>query len=606
MSGGVTDGGSGTIDMPPIDMPDITPGTCQDTLCDIKVFDILASLYVNALKYDYDQVFNGAPDGSGSFDDTVSGCCLTDSYDLEELVGNICYIYRLERKFEKEGLYIYRNRDLNDDATVVATIPESELAADNSGSKGLNLTIKTSYESTTKTVTQLAFNFLDADNEFKVNQLTAKRPEALQTDTVKQVSLPFVMHLDQADKLVNRVLNDSRLQLITHQFRLPPKYAWIGKGDVVEIDHGTFADQIRITDVDFNADKSSTCTGETVSTGSIEIRAMVHPQTSHNVGANGSPSTGIVLDIPLTDPGEAGTAGLFEYYMGVYPSAPGAWKGGYFALKVGSDAYQTIYFATGQAARGEVMLQWRASNVLSDKKWVTDTDTIKLANGTNSWNTNFNTTKGVIDQNPRRNMAVYGMPGRWEIIQFEGIANGEMYGVVRGLRGTEGNCGKHQSGDYVITLFPSLAMITLPNADLGRLVNYKTVSNDQYFEQVAEKSDPNALVGNSRWPFAPYHFRGTRDASNNVTFSWLRRDKLGSGWGQACVNSESQLSFSVDICQPNSGALLRTIVANDTSVVYSSADQSTDQAGGLTAFMLKIRQVGDIGPGFVGTEVVDV
>lgn len=586
------------------------PGSsdCTPVACDVKVFDVIASLYVNCFQYTYDQIFNGDPEGKGAFSDSVTGVCLTDSKDLETFVSDICYIYRLERKFTREGLYIYRNVGLDEPSTVVAVIPSAELATDGTGQA--SVAIKTQYDSGTDSVTQVAFNFLDADNEFKINQLTAKRPEAKQTDTIKQISLPFIMHVSQAEELVNRLLADSRLNLIKHTFRLPPKYAWIGKGDVIELDHGTFKDVVRITDTDFNADQTQSCTAMTCSTASSPIRTEVHPQTNKTIGGGGVGSTAMLFDIPALNPYDIpSNNSTFELYAGVYPEDKGSWKGGYFAMSIAGDAYQTFFNMAGLPARGEVMIQWRAANALTNKKWVTDKDTLQLTAGTNSWNANFNTDKATIDANAMRNLAAYGSPGRWEIIQFEKIENGVMSGIVRGLRGTEGECGKHQPGDFVVLVAPWAAFFSLPRSDLGKSVKYKGVSSDQYFKNAFEWND-GPLKGNSRRAFAPAHFKATRDTDGNLTFSWLRRDKAALPWEgwktEDVINTEGGMSFSVDICRPNTGSLLRTIVVQDTNVVYSSAQQSDDQAGGLSAFMLKISQIGDIGPGFVGTEIVDV
>jgi hypothetical protein len=583
---------------------------CNPTTCIVKVFDIIASLYVNAYQYEYSGIHNGRPiDGGGQINDTVIGACYTDNVSLEQAVADICYIFRIERQFKADGLYLYRNASLDEPAAIAATIESHELATTDTSSDGIRYDVATTFMDSSNAVTKIAFNFLDADNDFKPNQLTAKSPDAIQTDPERQVSLPFVMTVADAETVINRLITDSRLSLIQHTFRLPPKYAWLAKGDVIVLKHGIFTDTVRILSTDFNKDKSQSVTAVTVASSTNAVPTKSYTSQRTQLGGDIVDSEPLFFDIPTPVAGEVvGPAALdqFGMYYAVVPKVAGYWLGAYFArqLTKDSDAYATLFHVVGKNSAGDYIARWRAINALTDKRWVTDSDTLALSAGNGGYLASRNTDKAGIDANGLTNLAVYGAPGRWEIIQFEKVINNVMSGIVRGLRGTEWACGMHQPGDYIYTLGPSLVLSLLNKSYLGSTAKYRGVSDQKQFI-LAEQVQAPAFVGNSRRPFAPYHFRGTRGQDGAITFTWLRRDRGGSGWGKALPLTEGSLYYEVDVCTPG-GVVLRTTTVDTEQFVYTSAMQTADGTGGATEILLQVRQRGDINLGFNGSEIVDV
>jgi hypothetical protein len=585
---------------------------CTHGTCSVRVFDIIASLYVAAFRYEYDGIHNGRPiDGGGTIDDLVTGACFADSFDLEQMVSDICFIYRIERQFKADGLYLYRNASLDEPSAIAATLDQSELALTDTAANGIEYAISTTYLDSANSLTKIAFNFLDADNDFKPNQLTAKSPQAVQTDPEKQVSLPFVMKVSEAETLVNRLIVDDRLSRITHNFRLPPKYAWLAKGDVIAIKHGIFTDTVRIKSTDFNADKSQTVSAVTVAAATTPVAAKQYQSQRTQAGGSVVDSLPLFFDIPSPSPKEStdpAAAGNFEMYYAAIPKTEGYWLGAYLARQLTKDSerYATLFHVSGKPTGNSYIAKWRALNALTNKRWVTDKDTLQLGAGNQSWPASKNYTRAQIDADPFLNLALYGDDGRWEMIQFERIVDGVMSGIVRGLRGTEGNCGKHVVGDQVYTLGPSLVMSRLPASYIGSTAKHRAVSEGNQFI-LSDQVQAPAFVGNSRRPFAPYHFTGTRGQDGAITFAWLRRDRGASGWGKPLANSESTLAFKVEIRTGDvSAALLRTVQATDSEFVYTAAMQQEDQSGGAATFKLSVYQIGDINLGFEGSDTIHV
>ena len=537
------------------------------------------------------------------------GACFADSFDLEQMVSDICYIYRIERQFKADGVYLYRNATLDEPSAIAATIENDELAVTDTAANGIMYAISTTYLDSSNEITKVAFNFLDADNDFKPNQLTAKSPLAVQTDAEKQVTLPFVMTVADAETLVNRLVVADRLSLIQHNFRLPPKYGWLGKGDVIVINHGIFSDTVRIKQTDFNADKSQSVVAQTVASATTPVAGKPYSSNRTAVGGPLVNSEPLFFDIPTLDPAEGTGDGItdqFEMYHAVIPKASGFWLGAYLArqLTKDSEAYAVLFHSYGKNAAGSFINRWRATNSLSNKRWITDTDTLALAAGNADWITSRNVDKAAIDADARINLALYGDVGRWEIIQFEKIIDGVMSGIVRGLRGTEWACGLHQANDYVYTLAPNLTLTRLAKTYIGSTAKYRAVTEGAQFI-LADQVQAPAFVGNSRKPFAPYHFRGTRGDDGAITFTWLRRDRGGNAWGHALPMSETVLGYEVDVCS-SSGAVLRTTACATESFVYTSAMQASDGTAADLHYYLTIRQQGDVAMGFNGSEQVNV
>lgn len=590
----------------PLAIPD-PPEEIGKTDCKIKVFDILASLYVSTLRYTYAQVTNGKADGSGKIDDFVIGASFIDGTDLESVVSDICYIYNIQRQFTANGLRLYRNNDDLDNLTIAATIDESELGVTDTSSDGVRFAISTNYNDSANVVTQLAMNFIDADNDYKTNQIATKRPDALQTDQIRQVTLPFVMRVSDAEKLVNRLLVKGRLSLITHTFRLPPKYLFLNKGDIIELNHGPFNDIVRLVNVDLNGDKSQSVTAETVATGKRQVPAVDYPSVRTQTPQSVVGSVGIVFDIPALRVEDTGgdAADMFEVYYALFPKEKGEWQGGYFARQLEDTPYETLFHVYAQPGRlGDVMWSGRALNMLPPKKWVTDSTPLYIGSTPFEWDEANNTTREELRKNPNKNLAIYGGPGRWEIIQFAKIENNVMTDILRGLRGSEIACFNHVVGDAVYVVNAGIVMSRLQEDYIGTTALNRAVSEGQQF-RAAEQVAGQPFQGNSRRPWAPYGFGGMRGNNGDIIFAWSRRDRAGGGWGKEPAMSETALAFKVTVCD-DLGTPIRTLAATDTTVIYTAAMQQTDGTSSETTFQLVISQIGDIGDGFANREMVNV
>jgi len=80
-------------------------------------------------------------------------------------------------------------------------------------------------------------------------------------------------------------------------------------------------------------------------------------------------------------------------------------------------------------------------------------------------------------------------------------------------------------------------------------------------------------------PLSPVHIEGSRDGSNNLTITWIRRTRVAGDWVDNIdvPLGETTEAYEVDILNGPGGAVLRTITGlTSQTASYSAANQTTD------------------------------
>lgn len=100
-------------------------------------------------------------------------------------------------------------------------------------------------------------------------------------------------------------------------------------------------------------------------------------------------------------------------------------------------------------------------------------------------------------------------------------------------------------------------------------------------------------------PKSPVHVEGTRDGSNNLALSWVRRTRLqvpGLGLGPVPLGELSE-AYSIDIY--SGASVVRTISATTPAANYSAAEQTADGLTPGNPVSLRVYQLSDVrGRGF--------
>ena len=149
-------------------------------------------------------------------------------------------------------------------------------------------------------------------------------------------------------------------------------------------------------------------------------------------------------------------------------------------------------------------------------------------------------------------------------------------GLLRGRRGTEWAVGTHEAGDrFVLLSSDAFRRIFLePNGHVGAQRKYRALSVGEVFDTAYETTFTNTAAGLK--PYSPCQISGSRDGSNNLTISWIRRTRVGGNWedGHDVPLGEETEAYEVEIFQGN--VKKRTLQSTIQNVVYSATNQSTD------------------------------
>lgn len=208
------------------------------------------------------------------------------------------------------------------------------------------------------------------------------------------------------------------------------------------------------------------------------------------------------------------------------------------------------------------------------------------------------------------NAAAIGVNGRWEIVQFldaEVVATNRyrLTTLLRGRRGTEHIVGTSEVNDYfVLVSGPGIIRLPLSTGQIGAELHYRAVTFGSQF--VAATSQAFTGAGMALETFSPVYIRGSRDdMTDDLTITWIRRDRLHQTMrsGVDVPNSEASESYSIDIM--DGATVVRTLTSSTTSVVYTSAQQTTDFGGPVSEVTVRVYQLSAIvGRGTPGVATV--
>lgn len=196
-----------------------------------------------------------------------------------------------------------------------------------------------------------------------------------------------------------------------------------------------------------------------------------------------------------------------------------------------------------------------------------------------------------------------------EIIQFAtatlvGPQTYVLSDLLRGRLGTEANAGIHGNNEVFVLLQMSfIGRSDYGPADFDRERLYKPVSLLTSIDDTDSQEFTNTGAG--RKPLSPVHFRGTRDGSNNLDVTFIRRTRHrvpGLGRGPVPLGEESE-RYEIDIY--DGVDVVRTITATTTSFSYSAAEQTSDGLTPGDLVSMRIYQISaDRGRGFPGIALV--
>jgi hypothetical protein len=429
--------------------------------------------------------------------------------------------------------------------------------------------------------------FKDIERDYQQNSARYQRTQTV-NDHLGSNSTAVVVYPYFAKVWALESLREAWLHKIV-EFTLPYEYLKVSPTDIItivtDVVIGTEAgldvvasltvkiDQVRVGRngvLDF----TGTLTGSTFyNPDEAYYNKIVNENNYVSSADNGVPSVSrfVLLDLPPLNEVDV----LYGFYYATSDFNSTAWSGSVVLQSTdGGVNYDVIAVSPIAAAIGTVTTG--TLSTIDCSKLEIDTDIIVTLDSVQAQI--FSTT---VDEmlNDYGNLALIGN----ELVCFTdvtylGSRQFRLFGAwSRGLKNTENSV--HTVEETFVLLNGAVRDYAADFSKVNIELLYKPVSNG--ISEALTPSSPRTHTGERLKPFSPVMVEGTRDGSDNLTITWVRRDRLYHSWidNADLPLSENSLAFEVDILDAPDGAVLRTISSSVESATYTAAEQTTD---GLT------------------------
>lgn len=542
--------------------------------------------------------------------DSIDGAMIYPPFNLRDTLSNLGAVFNFE-VYESDGQIRITKRSYAISAAPDFTVPIGDRAVLQEGGSDAYPSLSSTRPSEDKLPAKITLKYIDPDYDYNLNSFTWQRPAGVSGSSTEQsYAVPIVMTAAKAAALVQTMLYQQWGSRMSHAFRLGPKYLTIDPGDIVKLTGGSFVDYVKVTNVTINGDWSVSVGGETIQTDTIT--PPVYADDPYLTGdfsltPNDGTAQVLVIDTPPILPSDL--TDDFEVYVALIAQNRGSLTAAVLQKSLDGQPFSVMSQMSGATAG--IMLYALGNGQANTIDRLASLN-FPLINGAFA---NFASAsedaalKGA-------NRIIIGRTGRWEIIGFTGVSVNTatkivtLTGLIRGLEGTDVMMGTHQAGDYAVLYeVGKVSKDTVKSSYLNKAIQYRAAG--------ADASMANALVaawtvnGNSDKPWAPYFIGMTRDGSNNLTLTWLRRSRgaftFTDGTGTAPLEDTPE-RYDVEILN-GSGTVVRTFSALTTpTVAYSAANQSSDGfTPPLASLCVRIYQVGPVvGRGFARDVIANV
>ena len=198
--------------------------------------------------------------------------------------------------------------------------------------------------------------------------------------------------------------------------------------------------------------------------------------------------------------------------------------------------------------------------------------------------------------------AVRCQNGEWEILQFaeaELLADGtwRLRKLLRAQLGTDpAMLSGSPAGSAFVLLDDAVTRIGLTQLESGLQLNWRAGPSSVPATGSATTEVVEEHAALQLRPLSPAHLRAIRNASCDVTLSWIRRSRIEADSWDAPETplGETSERYRVEIFS-GAGAALRSIDATSASLLYSAADQVADFAALPSSFAWSVVQIASNG-----------
>jgi len=426
----------------------------------------------------------------------------------------------------------------------------------------------------------LNVSYLSLDKDYQAGMQAAIRPNCNSENTEK-IDLDFVITDNQAKELAEQKLYESWIRRSSFTAALGPWWAFLAPGELVDVDISGRRRLVQLTKTTFGASGVLKIEG-------TDVGGNTYRRTGRTTDSEILPSVPIppstvtveFLDIPRlpTDTTSepvvylAATGSPF-YGANIFETKDG---GASWILKTQLDSPSTLGTTTTLLGVGPTEI-WDEGNAV----------TVVLISGTLE-------SRPAVDVLNGYNAAVISN----EIVQFRtatltAVNTYVLSGLLRGRLGTEDQVSSHSLGERFV-LLKSLGIASLP-APQSEWYSSRTYKIGPTTKPVTDESYVEIAFTNMARMYQPWsvcNVSGSRDAENNVTIIWVRRDRSGGAWldNADIPMSESSERYEIDIM--SGSTVKRTLTSTTTTMVtYLVAEQVLDFGTVQASLAVRIYQM---------------
>ena len=422
--------------------------------------------------------------------------------------------------------------------------------------------------------------FIDGDREYEQGMAEGRRIAGASA-RVSSARLPIVTSYENARTIAEMILHEAWATRERASFVFPPSRLAFDPSDLITLTANGRSFPLRLTELGV---------GEAISAEARSIEPQLYdPFTApaRDVVTN-DPNVyggqlGIFLDLPLITGSEIPYAGYVAAYSDPWPGGVAFYRSpttsGY-TLKA-TAATRAILGVTDAAFYSGPVSRWDEGNTLRvvlSAGSLASADELLVLGGENY-------------------CAVQNADGDWEVLQFRDASlvatlTYELTGLLRGQSGTERAMRDPvASGARFALLNGAPIQVDMAQGDVGLPFNWKYGPAPYDIGNSAFVTVAHTFDGIGLRPLSPVHIEGARDGSDNLTISWVRRDRIGAdSWEQVEIPlSEASESYEVDVM--NGSTVVRMLSSSTPSVAYSAANQTTDFGSVQSSVTVRVYQL---------------
>ncbi len=426
----------------------------------------------------------------------------------------------------------------------------------------------------------VSITFIDGNGDYQSGSISSSRLAGW-SERKSDLSLALVMDELQAQTMADRALAEAWIGRETARLGLPPSLVAIDPGDVVDLVVDGRPRSFRLTRISDSGPRSVEAQRTEAAVYATPLPGIAPPAFMPPTVYGRALLE--IMDLPLLQESDIACA--------PYVAASSSPFAGVSVLDspTGDDfAVDTVLPL--KATIGETVFDFYSGP--TDYFDVVSRLRVKLYSGELS-----SAPEATILAGRSNALALHNPSGDWEIVQFcnAALVDTNTYDVTRLLRGRLGT--EHAmppllpAGATVVVLNTAVDQLQATLSERGQTRFYKWGPSSVDIADPAWQQETFVARAVGLMPWAPVHVAGDRNASGDLSISWVRRTRLGGSWADGTdvpLNEESE-RYEVDIL--GGSAILRTMSVTNPAATYTAAQQTADFGAAQSTIALKVYQL---------------